>query len=93
VPEPAVVFECKYEIDSLANFLSLGNQYFAHTGDYSFVKDKWLDALDMVLVVLQEQALSTFADDGFLHSPGYTFQRQTNVGVSNHHHLHHVSFS
>lgn len=82
VYEPSIVFECKYELDSLASFLSLGNQYFNHSGDLSFVKGKWLDALDMVFVVLDEQALSTFDEDGTLQSPTYTFQRNTNVGVS-----------
>ncbi|KAF3901481.1 hypothetical protein ABW20_dc0101376 [Dactylellina cionopaga] len=75
------VFECKYEIDSLANFFSLANQYYEHTGDLSFVTDRFMSAVDTVFAVLDEQAMGTFADSGNLRFPGYTFQRQTNVGT------------
>ncbi|KAK6356264.1 hypothetical protein TWF718_000634 [Orbilia javanica] len=75
------VFECKYEIDSLANFFSLANQYYAHTGDLSFVTERFLSAVDSVFTVLAEQAQGTFSSIGSLQFPGYTFQRNTNVGT------------
>lgn len=75
------VFECKYEIDSLANFFSLANQYYAHTGDLSFVTERFVSAVESVFNVLEEQALGTFSDPGKLQSPGYTFQRNTNIGT------------
>ncbi|EGX53450.1 hypothetical protein AOL_s00006g316 [Orbilia oligospora ATCC 24927] len=75
------VFECKYEIDSLANFFSLANQYYAHTGDLSFVTERFLSAVESVFNVLEEQALGTFSSSGILQFPGYTFQRNTNIGT------------
>jgi meiotically up-regulated gene 157 (Mug157) protein len=61
--EPSYVFECKYELDSLANFLSLSNQYHASTGSTAFLTRRWYLALDTLLTVLDEQAKSTFDPD------------------------------
>ena len=55
-----VVFECKYELDSLANFLSLGNQFHSSTGSIAFVTERWLAALRNVLNVLDQQSQPTF---------------------------------
>lgn len=76
-----MVFECKYEIDSLASFLSLSNQYFNHTGDTSFVGAKWLAALDNVLALVEEQQASTFSPTGTVQRQIYTFQRKTTLGT------------
>lgn len=81
VYDNTVVFECKYEIDSLASFLSLGNQYFKHTGDVSFVGPRWLKALQSVLGLIDEQRTSTFAPDGSVQNQVYTFQRRTTRGT------------
>ncbi|KAJ6259260.1 hypothetical protein Dda_6159 [Drechslerella dactyloides] len=75
------VFECKYEIDSLANFFSLANQYYAHTGDLSFVNDRFMQAVQSVFAVLDKQAMPTFMEDGVPMHPLYTFQRNTNIGT------------
>ncbi|KAF3923967.1 hypothetical protein ABW21_db0200971 [Orbilia brochopaga] len=75
------VFECKYEIDSLANFFSLANQYYAHTDDVSFVNDRFIQAVQSVFVVLDRQAIPTYRDDGMPMYPMYTFQRNTNIGT------------
>ena len=58
--EPSQVFECKYELDSLAAFLSLSNQFYNHTGSTSFLTTRWYKALDSLLKVLDEQSKSTF---------------------------------
>ncbi|KAF3938080.1 hypothetical protein ABW19_dt0205024 [Dactylella cylindrospora] len=76
-----VVFECKYEIDSLANFFSLANQYYENTGDFSFVNTRFMSAVESVFNVLDEQAMGTFNDAGIAQFPGYTFQRNTNIGT------------
>lgn len=81
VYDPGRVFECKYEIDSLASFLSLANQYHRATGDPSFVTTKWLRAVRMVLAVVGEQSIGTFAADGAPNDMAYTFQRKTTVGT------------
>ncbi|EWC45349.1 hypothetical protein DRE_00748 [Drechslerella stenobrocha 248] len=75
------VFECKYEIDSLANFLSLANQYYEHTGDLSFVDAGFLRGMRAVIAVLDRQSMATFRDDGVPLFPMYTFQRSTNIGT------------
>ncbi|KAF3483316.1 DUF1237 domain-containing protein [Arthroderma uncinatum] len=79
--EPSVVFECKYELDSIANFLSLGNQFYTETKSDAFLTPRWYEALNTVLRVLDEQSQSTFDDDGQYIRNQYTFQRQTNAGT------------
>ena len=80
--EPSRVFECKYELDSLAHFLSLGNQFYAHTGNTAFLTSRWYEALDNVLTVLDEQSKGTFNEKtGALQRQNYRFQRLTNTGT------------
>ena len=79
--EPSVVFECKYEIDSLANFLALGNEFYASSKSDEFLTKRWYSALDTVLRVLDEQGEPTFDKDGQYVRNQYTFQRETNIGT------------
>ncbi|KAH8728751.1 hypothetical protein GQ44DRAFT_675301 [Phaeosphaeriaceae sp. PMI808] len=80
--EQSFVFECKYELDSLAHFLSLTNQFHNHTGSTAFLNSRWLFALDTLLDVLTEQSKGTFNEDsGAYQTSQYTFQRQTNTGT------------
>lgn len=80
--EPSQVFECKYELDSLAHFLSLANQFYEHTGSTAFLTPRWYMAIHSLLEVLDEQSKSTFDKD--THSfqrQTYRFQRNTNTGT------------
>ncbi len=80
--EDSFVFECKYELDSLANFLSLSNQFYNHTDSTEFINSRWLLALDTLLNVLTEQSQPTFRKKtGAYRGNEYTFQRQTNTGT------------
>ena len=80
--EPTIVFECKYELDSLAHFLALGNQFHNKTGSNAFLTPRWYLALDTVLEVLEEQAKPTFKEStGQYEKNEYTFRRQTNAGT------------
>lgn len=80
--EQSFVFECKYELDSLAHFLSLTNQFYNHTGSTKFLTARWLLALDTLLEVLQAQSKPTFNEKtGAYQRNEYTFQRQTNSGT------------
>ncbi|KAF8463523.1 hypothetical protein BDZ91DRAFT_731798 [Kalaharituber pfeilii] len=79
--DPTVVFECKYEIDSLASFLDLANTYYENTKDTSFVTTKWLEALRIVLAVIEQQQTGTFSSDGSVIDSVYTFQRRTTLGT------------
>lgn len=80
--EPNFVFECKYEIDSLANFLSLANQFYDHTKSTEFLTPRWYLALDRILHVLDAQSKSTFSPrDGLYQHNEYTFRRQATSGT------------
>lgn len=79
--EPNFVFECKWEIDSLAAFLSLSNQYFNHTGSTEFYTKRWSLALETIFAVLEQQSEGTFTEQGNFRRNEYTFQRKTNTGT------------
>ncbi|KAJ2972749.1 hypothetical protein NQ176_g6979 [Zarea fungicola] len=79
--EPSNVFECKYELDSLAHFLKLGNDFFDHTKSSDFVTKRWLLAIQSVLSVLKEQSQPTFDKNGDYIRNRYTFQRTTSLGT------------
>ncbi|CCE86422.1 Piso0_004911 [Millerozyma farinosa CBS 7064] len=75
------VFECKYELDSLASFLTLSNEYYANSGhDTSFINDAWLSAYKRVLVVLQRESSPTFdGETGAVLPFRYIFLRDTTI--------------
>jgi len=80
--EPSIVFECKYEIDSLAAFLSLSNQFYKSTGSTAFLTKRWYLALENLLAVLDRQAQGAFDPDS--HSfvgNEYTFRRHAWTGT------------
>ena len=80
--EPTVVFECKYELDSLAAFLRLTNEYHTSTGSTAFLTTRWFRALEALLEVLDAQARSTFNPiTGWYERNEYTFLRTTRVGT------------
>lgn len=82
--EPGAVFECKYELDSLAHFLALGNEFAEATGKAEFLQGsrRWRIALQIVLAVLDEQSRGTFdPETGRYRRNEYTFQRNTNTGT------------
>ncbi|POR33719.1 Uncharacterized protein TPAR_06091 [Tolypocladium paradoxum] len=55
------VFECKYELDSLASFLKITRSYYANTKDSSFINDNWKAAMNQILKVLHDQSQSSWA--------------------------------
>lgn len=80
-PDWDQVFECKYEIDSLASFLTLSNEYFENTKDNSFLTETWWSAYEKILVVFRRESQPTFdKETGFQTRFFYSFQRQTNIG-------------
>lgn len=79
--EPSVVFECKYELDSLANFLTLATEFHEHTGSNDFLNNRWYTALETVLQVLDAQSEPTFNEAGQYVENQYTFQRTTTLGT------------
>lgn len=80
--EPSRVFECKYELDSLAHFLLLGTQFHKNTGSKAFLTKRWYIALEKILDVLTQQAKSTFnPESGVFERNEYTFRRKTTTGT------------
>ncbi|KAI1252662.1 hypothetical protein MGN70_004865 [Eutypa lata] len=80
--EPSSVFECKYELDSLAHFLTLANDFYDNTGSTEFLNARWYLALETVLAVLEQQSMSTFdPETGRFRRNQYTFSRRTNTGT------------
>lgn len=76
------VFECKYEIDSLASFLTLSRQYYENSEkDYSFMITDWFTALLQVMTVIRRESVSTYEKGTHDVNPfGFIFQRDTNSG-------------
>ncbi|CEG71307.1 hypothetical protein RMATCC62417_07061 [Rhizopus microsporus] len=55
------VYERKWEIDSLASFISLSYRYWEASGDNSFVNNSvWIDAVDSILTTIKKQQEPTF---------------------------------
>ena len=80
--DPNAVFECKYELDSLAHFLALGNEFHKHTGSTEFVNKRWRKALARLVEVLEAQSKGTFdPETGAFQQNEYTFQRHTTTGT------------
>jgi meiotically up-regulated gene 157 (Mug157) protein len=80
--ESSFVFECKYELDSLAHFLALGNTFYNHTKSLDFLSPRWYKALETVLEVLDQQSQSTFdVNTGRFERNSYTFSRRTEQGT------------
>ena len=80
VPEydNATVFECKYEIDSLAAFLEVSSDYYRGTGDSGFFgRFQWQDAVQAVLNVANAMMQPTYGDGFVVNDSPYTFLRTT----------------
>ncbi|KAF2797150.1 glycoside hydrolase family 125 protein [Melanomma pulvis-pyrius CBS 109.77] len=74
----ASVFECKYELDSLAAFLEVSANYYDATGDLDFFgKFKWVQAVEAILQVALDMMTPTYGDDGAVLKSPYTFSRLT----------------
>ncbi|KAK8060793.1 hypothetical protein PG996_010723 [Apiospora saccharicola] len=80
--EPSAVFECKYELDSLAHFLALSNDFNDHTDSREHLTTRWFLALETVFTVLEQQSKPTFdPETGRYERNEYTFSRNTNQGT------------
>lgn len=80
--EPDSVFECKYELDSLAHFFALTNDFHEHTGSTAFLTKRWHYAVTTIIRVMEQQSKGTFdTESGAYRRNEYTFQRNTNTGT------------
>ncbi|CAK7217698.1 hypothetical protein SCUCBS95973_003233 [Sporothrix curviconia] len=74
----SLVFECKYELDSLAAFLEVSADYFSATGDTAFFgKFNWLAALQAVINTATSMMTPTYGSNGTVLASPYTFTRLT----------------
>lgn len=74
--DPAVVHECKYELDSLSAFLQLSYDYYDATGDAAFfAKFGWAAAVKTILQLAEDQMRGTYAEDGTVNNSTYTWLR------------------
>lgn len=73
------VFECKYELDSLAAFLEVSTNYYNATQDLEFFgKFQWIAAVQTVLNTANAMMTPTYGADGAVLDSPYTFERETN---------------
>ncbi|KAF7856843.1 hypothetical protein EAF04_009604 [Stromatinia cepivora] len=73
-----VVFECKYELDSLAAFLEISTDYYDATGDISFFqKFNWVSAIETILSTTEAMLIGTYSANGSVNASPYTWQRET----------------
>ncbi|KAI0068999.1 hypothetical protein BV25DRAFT_1792433 [Artomyces pyxidatus] len=61
---PQIVFECKYEIDSLCGFIKLSRSYYEETQDPSILNGNWHSAINQIFRVVSEQSQGSF-DENF----------------------------
>ncbi|RKU49477.1 hypothetical protein DL546_008015 [Coniochaeta pulveracea] len=76
--DQAKVFECKYELDSLASFLQISSDYYEATGDGAFFgRFQWASAIQAIMNVARAMQTPTYGDDGMVLQSPYMFTRQT----------------
>lgn len=72
------VFECKYELDSLASFLQISSDYYIATGDIAFFgRFQWVSGIQAIMNVARAMQTPTYGADGKVLQSPYTFIRQT----------------
>ncbi|KAK4111956.1 glycoside hydrolase family 125 protein [Canariomyces notabilis] len=76
-----LVFDCKWELDSLASFLQISAAYYARTGDLAFFgKYSWVDAVEAAVNASAAMRLGTYDDEGHVLPSAYTFTGWTDRG-------------
>lgn len=80
--DPNVVWECKYELDSLSAFLQLSWDYYEATRDAKFFgKYGWAAAVKAILKLASDMMQGTYTDDGHVNQSPYTWLRDANVAT------------
>ncbi|TLS24474.1 hypothetical protein PpBr36_08981 [Pyricularia pennisetigena] len=80
--DPQLVFDCKWELDSLASFLQISSAYHQRTGDLAFFsRYRWIEAVRAAVDAAAAMTLGTYAADGRVEKSAWTFTGWTNRGT------------
>ncbi|CAL3963866.1 unnamed protein product [Diplocarpon coronariae] len=80
--DPLKVFDCKWELDSLASFLQISVAYYERTKDIDFFqKYSWIPAVEAAVLAAAAMKLGTYAKDGKVEKSAWTFTGWTNRGT------------
>jgi len=72
------VFECKYELDSLAAFFEVSTDYYQATQDLAFFgKYDWVKAAEAAIDVAEAMMTSTYSPNGSVNASPYTWEGLT----------------
>lgn len=80
--DPQKVFDCKWELDSLASFLQISSAYHAKVPkDLAFFgKYKWIEAVQAAVDAAAAMRLGTYDEEGKVLPSAWTFTGWTNRG-------------
>ncbi|CZR60944.1 related to Meiotically up-regulated gene 157 protein [Phialocephala subalpina] len=79
--DPNLVFDCKWELDSLASFLQVSVAYYQRTGDLEFFdKYNWIPAVRAAVDAAAAMRLGTYSKTGKVQASAWTFTGWTNRG-------------
>ncbi|KAH6719160.1 hypothetical protein BKA61DRAFT_271678 [Leptodontidium sp. MPI-SDFR-AT-0119] len=77
--DPVKVFDCKWELDSLASFLQISVAYYERTRDIEFFqKYNWIPAVKAAVDAAGAMRLGTYSIDGKVEKSAWTFTGWTN---------------
>ncbi|EKD15943.1 uncharacterized protein L3040_003199 [Drepanopeziza brunnea f. sp. 'multigermtubi'] len=80
--DPSLVFDCKWELDSLASFLQISTAYYERTKDLEFFKKySWLPAVKAAVNAAGAMRLGTYSKEGKVEASAWTFTGWTNRGT------------
>lgn len=78
---PKLVFDCKWELDSLASFLQISAAYYTRTDDLKFFsRYSWVNAVEAAVDASAAMRLGTYDDEGHVLPSAWTFTGYTNRG-------------
>lgn len=78
---PDLVFDCKWELDSLASFLQISAAYYERTGDLAFfAKYSWVAAVQAAVDAAAAMRTGTYDEDGHVLPSAWTFTGWTDRG-------------
>lgn len=79
--DPVEVFDCKWELDSLASFLQVSSGYYERTKDLAFfARYNWVDAVQAAVDAAAAMRVGTYDEEGRVLPSAWTFTGWTNRG-------------